>query len=71
MFSAMILGCMLNVDGTSDPFKCRGFVSPYVWEDEEQCMAALQVGIAEVDKAGWSAIDYQCFDWDTKKGLPL
>lgn len=71
MFSAMVLACVLNIDGTSNPNNCRGFVSPYIWENEDQCMQALQVGIAEVDNQGWSVMDYQCFDWENKKGIPL
>ena len=71
MFSAMVLACVLNADGTSDPNNCRGFVSPYIWENVDQCMQALQYGIAEVDNQGWAVIDYQCFNWQTKEGIPL
>jgi len=71
MFSAMVLGCMLNADGTSDPFKCKAFVSPMIWPTVEACMSSLQVGIAEVDNAGWAVVDYRCYDWENKEGIPL
>lgn len=71
MFSAMVLACVLNIDGTLNSNNCRGFVSPYIWENEDQCMQALQVGIGEVDNQGWAVVDYQCFDWVNKKGIPL
>ena len=71
MFSAMILACVLNPDGTSDRLNCRGFVSPFIWKDMEQCMQALGYGIPAVEEQGWAIQDYECYDWDQKKGTSL
>ena len=71
MFTAMVLACVLNPDGTTDRMNCRGFVSPYIWKDMEQCMQALAVGIDEVDRQGWAIKDYECYNWDKKEGTSL
>jgi len=71
MFSAMILACAIDAKIDEDLTECKGFVSYHLWQTEEQCMSSLQVGIAEVDIAGWIVIDYQCFDWAQKKGIKL
>lgn len=71
MFSAMILACAFGTNGTADLTQCTAFVPPQLWESEELCMASLQFGIATVDQKGWAVVDYQCFDWKTKKGKSL
>ena len=71
MFSAMILACVLNADGTADIENCRGFTSPFVWPDLQMCTLALQAGIPAVEEQGWAVQDYECYDWKAKKGTKL
>jgi hypothetical protein len=71
MFSAMVLACVLNPDGTLNYQNCRGFASPYIWPDTDTCLQALGVGIATVEEQGWAVMDYECFDWKEKKGKAL
>lgn len=68
MFSAMILACAIGPDGSISRQNCRGFSSPYLWEDVDQCAQALTVGMAAVEEQGWTIMSYDCYEWKKKKG---
>lgn len=71
MFTAMILACALNPDGSTDWNVCMGFTSPYIWPNVETCVDALRMGIPAVEGQGWAIQDYECYDWKASKGTKL
>lgn len=71
MFSAIILGCSLTTSGEADTNNCMAFMSPIVWENLEQCMNALAAGIPYAESQGWYVKDYECYNWEEKKGTAL
>lgn len=71
MFSAMVLACVLNPDGSLDYQNCRGFASPYIWPDEDTCFQVLGLGIETVENQGWTVVDYECFNWKEEKDEAL
>lgn len=65
MFTAMILGCAL--DTSNGQTLCLGFVSPYIFKDYENCVAALSLGAPEVEDKGWTIVGYECYDWTARE----
>ena len=68
MFTAMVLGCIIDPSTNSD--FCMGFTSPYIWQTFEECTASLKLGMPYIEEQGWTIKDADCYNWN-KKGTKL
>jgi hypothetical protein len=62
LFSAMILGCML--DANDIPAMCETLAFPRYVYSMEECLDVLIEGIVAVNNSGvYTVVDYRCIAW--------